>query len=194
MERKQPQAQTGLGIALVVLGLLFLLVQYTNFDWGDFAWPFIIIVPGIALLVFAAIGGKGAAPLAVPGSIVTAIGSILWVQNITDRFESWAYAWGLIVAAVGVGVYLNGLWSGVKEQQASGSRTVAVGLLMFLVFGAFFELFIFGDNRVLRNLWPLIMIGAGAYLVLHKRSGSQLPKEAKLVQKDPDSSAGPNAP
>ena len=185
MERRQPYSQTGLGIALVLLGLFFLIAQYTNFDWGDFAWPFFIIVPGIALLVFAAMGGKGTAPLAVPGSIVTMIGSILWVQNITDRFESWAYAWGLIVAAVGIGVYLNGLWSGVKEQQNSGLRTAAVGGVLFVVFGAFFEMFIFGDNRLLRNLWPIILIGVGVYLVTRNRSQPPGPKEdVKLVEKE----------
>ena len=185
MEKRQnPYSQTGLGIGLVLLGLFFFIAQYTNFDWGDMLWPLFIVVPGIALLVLAAIGGKGSAGLAIPGSIVTMVGCILWVQNITGRFESWAYAWGLIVAAVGIGIYLHGLWSGVKQRQDSRLRTAGMGLILFLAFGAFFELFIFGDNRMLRNLWPIALIAVGVYLVTRNRGLPPAKEDVKLVEKE----------
>ena len=40
----------------------------------------------------------------VPASIVTGIGGLLYWQNATGRWESWSYAWALIVASVGVSI------------------------------------------------------------------------------------------
>ncbi|MER3555314.1 MAG: hypothetical protein C4331_13480 [Meiothermus sp.] len=83
-----------IGIILVVLGGLFLLGQVVDLgeSIGHWGWPFFVMLPGILLLVLAFVGGKTSAGLAVPGSIVTTVGLILFVQNVTDHFESWAYA------------------------------------------------------------------------------------------------------
>jgi hypothetical protein len=51
----------------------------------------------------------------------------------------------------------------------SGLRFAALGLLLFLLFGIFFELFIFNQSPLLRNWWPLILIGIGAFLLLRQR-------------------------
>ena len=75
-----------LGIILVALGVLFFIGQFV--DFGSVAWPFFVIAPGLGLLVWALLGGRSAAALAVPGSVVTAIGLILFIQNLFDRFES----------------------------------------------------------------------------------------------------------
>jgi hypothetical protein len=40
----------GLGVLLMVLGALFVVVQAVGFDLGRFAWPFFVIVPGLAVL------------------------------------------------------------------------------------------------------------------------------------------------
>lgn len=91
------------------------------------------------------------------------------MQNLTGRFESWAYAWGLILVSVGVGQYLRGQWAGEEAMRRSGLRFAALGLLLFLLFGIFFELFIFNQSPLLRNWWPLILIGIGAFLLLRQR-------------------------
>jgi drug/metabolite transporter (DMT)-like permease len=165
---ERPRANPA-GVLLVVLGLFFLVAQFVNVDWGSLAWPFFIIVPGALLLTAALMGGKSAAGLAIPGSIVTTVGLILFVQNLTGRFESWAYAWGLILVSVGVGQYLRGQWAGEEAMRRSGLRFAALGLLLFLLFGIFFELFIFNQSPLLRNWWPLILIGIGAFLLLRQR-------------------------
>lgn len=166
---ERPRANPAVGVLLVVLGIFFLLAQFVNVDWGSVAWPFFIIVPGALLLAAAAVGGKGAAGLAIPGSIVTTVGLILFVQNLTGRFESWAYAWGLVLTAVGVGQYLRGQWAGEEAARQSGLRFGALGLLLFLLFGIFFELFIFNQIPLLQNWWPLILIGIGVFLLVRQR-------------------------
>jgi hypothetical protein len=40
----------GLGVLLMVLGALFVVVQAVGFDLGRFAWPFYVIVSGLAVL------------------------------------------------------------------------------------------------------------------------------------------------
>lgn len=170
-----------IGVVLVVLGALFLLGQVVDFGnlIGDWGWPFFIIIPGLFLLIWAMMGGKSVAGLAIPGSIVTTVGLILLFQNATDHFESWAYAWGLIVAAAGFGRYLQGSLSGDENGRQQGMQGARVGLIMFVVFAAFFELFIFNQSALARYLVPLALIVAGVYL-LRRSGGAKNPPSTKL--------------
>ena len=74
MERKQTQ---WLGIALLVLGALLLLGRVIDFDvnFGRFAWPLFILVPGALLLAIGITGPRSSTGLTVPGSVLTAIGA-----------------------------------------------------------------------------------------------------------------------
>ena len=88
----------GLGVLLMVLGVLFLVIQAVGFDLGRFAWPFYVIVPGLAIfgagLAIGDLVGERITPL---GAAVTTVGMILLYQNTADHFESWAYAWALVI-------------------------------------------------------------------------------------------------
>jgi hypothetical protein len=142
---------------------------------GAFAWPFFIIIPGLLLFAGMFLGGKSATGLAIPGSIVTTVGLILFVQNITDSFESWSYVWALIIVAVGVGRIIQGTRTEDKAALRDGSRVIAVGLALFAVFGIFFEFFIFRswlDSLLGRYLLPALLIGAGVYLVMGRKEKS----------------------
>lgn len=169
-----------IGVGLVVLGALLLLGRWI--DVGAFAWPLFIIGPGLLMLAFAFLGNRDAAGLAVPGSIVTTVGLILFVQNATDTFESWSYAWALVLAAVGVGTFLKGAIEEGADEQKSGLQLVALGLTLFAGFGVFFEFFIFTDGSsgwLGRLLMPLVLIGIGAYLLLGRgadRSAARPPE------------------
>jgi membrane-bound ClpP family serine protease len=89
---------------LFLFGLLALFGQlFRGFDlWGTF-WPFLIIGCGALFFVAMFLSGKSAAWLAIPGSIIIVTGLILLAQNLTGYWESWSYAWTLIVIAVGLG-------------------------------------------------------------------------------------------
>ncbi len=159
-----------IGIVLIVLGLLVLLGRTANLGW--LGWPLFVLIPGLALLVWAFLGGEEAAGLAIPGSIVSTVGLILFIQNLGDYFQSWSYAWGLIVSGVGFGVFLQGALTNNHEREREGMRVVTVGLVLFAAFGAFFEFFIFDNwagSWVGRWLVPLALIAAG--LVLWSRRG-----------------------
>lgn len=158
------------GLALVGLGVLFLLQQL--FDWSvwDALWPVIIIAFGGLFFAGMVAGGKGAGPLAIPGSIITVIGVILFTINLLDRWEAWAYTWGLIVAAVGLGLAINGWWSDLPGLRRSGLELLRVGVFLFVLFGLFFEVLIFGSFQLDTWVGPALLIVFGLWLLV-RRSG-----------------------
>ena len=86
-----------LGGLFVLIGAILLLGQFVRVDIGHYGWPFFIIAPGVVIL-FVALTARGAVSegLAILGSIITVTGLILLFQNLTDHYESWAYAWALV--------------------------------------------------------------------------------------------------
>lgn len=158
----------GIGIALVVVGLLVLLGQWL--DLSAMGWPLFIIVPGVIMLGVAFAGNRDAAGLAVPGSIVTTVGLILLIQSATGTFHTWAYAWGLVLAATGFGAFIHAALRQDEEEQRSSLRLTGLGLALFAGFGVFFELFIFGGvaGWVWRYGLPIALIAGGAFLLLRR--------------------------
>jgi hypothetical protein len=151
------------GVLLIGLGMLFLLIQLIpgldNFFRIDLFWPLIIIGVGAIFLV-AAVATR-TPPLAIPGCIIGGIGCLLFIQNITDYWESWAFAWTFIPGFVGVGLALNGLLSGkANEGLRVGGILIAISFTLFVIFATFLGPFAF-----LRQLWPLILVFAGLALL-----------------------------
>jgi hypothetical protein len=136
--------ETALGGLLLLLGIVVLLGQAVDLDLGRIGWPFFVIVPGLALL------GLGLATpcrpgelLATVGGLVTMAGLVLLVQNSTDRFDTWAYAWTLVIlVGPGIGRWLLGVVRGRGDLAATGGWLMAAGLVGFLVLAAFFEVVI----------------------------------------------------
>ena len=155
------------GAIMIAFGLLALAGQvFPSVDWG-FLWPFTVI--GIGALFFVAMfaGGKQTAGFAIPGSIVGGIGLVLLFQNITDHWESMSYFWTLIIMFVGAGIYIMGWYGDDTNQKQSGMRVMKVGFILFVIFGAFFEMIFSSFSNI---LFPVLLILLGAYLVL-TRSG-----------------------
>jgi hypothetical protein len=130
-----------LGALFVLIGAILLAGQFVRVDLGHYGWPFFVIAPGI-LILFVALTARGAVSegLAILGSIITMSGLILLFQAATDHFESWAYAWALVVpGAIGVGMILYGLTARRPGNVRSGTRLVGIALVLFLLGAAFFE-------------------------------------------------------
>jgi hypothetical protein len=136
--------ETVLGGLLLLLGIVVWLGQALELDLGRVGWPFFVIVPGLALLgVGLAATGRLGEVLATVGGLVTMAGLVLLVQNVTDRFDTWAYAWTLVVlVGPGIGRWLVGVVRGRGDLAASGGWLIAAGLVAFLVLAVFFEVVI----------------------------------------------------
>ncbi len=155
------------GALLIGFGLLSLVSSvFSGFNWG-WLWPFLIIGFGALFFVAMFASGKGAAALAIPGSIISGIGLVLLFQNITQHWESMSYFWTLIILFVGVGIYIMGVYGGDENQKRSGTKLMRVGFILFVIFGAFFEMIFSSFNNL---IFPILLIIVGAYLVL-ARSG-----------------------
>ncbi len=158
------------GVILIGLGVIFLFAQFVRIDIWHFLWPLFVIGFGLLFFVGMLAGGKSASGLAMPGSIITMVGLILLAQNTFDRWETWAYAWSLIIVAVGIGLFIMGMLSGEERTRRSGVRVAGIGVVLFLVFGSFFELSfgLLGFDRTSGIFWPLILIAAGLYLLVSR--------------------------
>lgn len=155
------------GAILILFGLLALAGQIIPvLDWGAL-WPFLIIGFGALFFVAMFAGGKQTAAFAIPGSIISGIGLILLFQNITGHWESMSYFWTLIIMFVGMGIYLMGWYGGDANQRRSGFGVMKVGFILFIIFGAFFEMIF---SRFSNLVFPVLLILLGLYLVL-SRSG-----------------------
>ena len=164
---RRHDARQGLvgGAILVALGAHFLFRQVFDFDLGRYGWPLFIIGPGLLLFAGMAVSGRGAGGLAIPASIVTTVGLLLFVQNATDYYESWAYGWALIPLAAGVGTRIAGAWDSNARLVAEGRRGITVGLALLLGFATFFEGFIFRGSFFASYLLPLALILGGVALL-----------------------------
>ena len=172
------------GVLLVGVGALLLLTRLTDISLGGDAWPLWLVVPGVACLVASfALPRRQGLGLAIAGAILTTIGLILWVQETTDAYATWAYAWALVApTAPGVGTILYGAVKGDGELVRNGLRSTVVGLALFAGFALFFEGVIglsgepvaaFGD------VLPFAVIGLGLLLVVMSVVGGSRGRAAR---------------
>jgi hypothetical protein len=157
MDKKQRSNLAG-GIVLVLIGAWFLLTQLVPGleirIFGDSGWPLIIISVGVILLIIGLL--TGVPEMAVPACIVGGIGGLLYWQNATGNWESWAYAWALIPGFVGVGTMLSGIIGGKRGEIAGGAWMVFISLILFAVFSSFL-----GGLNVFGPYWPVLLIALG---------------------------------
>jgi hypothetical protein len=165
-------------LVLIGLGVAFLLGQLFNVNlWSvfgrvfDFSWPFWIILPGALFLLVAFLGDARKAPLAFPGMVITGTGVILLVQEMTGRYETWAYVWGLYPVLVGLALMFVGNRTGNPNQVDAGRKTITIGLILTAVFGVFMESIFNGSFDRIFDIGftyfiPLVLICVGLFLLL----------------------------
>lgn len=154
-----------LGILLILLGVWLVVSRQVPAlqQWLDmeFSWPMWTIGAGILIFIIGLI--VGAPGMAVPASIVTGIGCILYYQNATNDFASWSYMWTLIPGFVGVGVILTGLLGeNTRRNISSGLNLIVVSVVLFLIFGT-----LFGGLAILGPYGPaILLIALGVYILV----------------------------
>jgi hypothetical protein len=156
-----------IGTLLLLLGVWFLAGQFYpqlfSFIDMDDQWPLTVVGVGLFFLILAVLLRNPG--LAVPASIIGGIGGILYYQNSTGDWDSWAYIWTLIPGFVGFGVLLmhlaqGQLWQGLRQ----GAGLILFSLVLFGIFSGFL-----GGPEIFSRLWPLFIIGAGISMLLKGR-------------------------
>jgi hypothetical protein len=162
------------GVLLIALGALFLVGQWFRIDVGHWGWPFLVLIPGLVLVAAGLWSRERASErLVVAGTVVAAVGLLLFYQNVTDHWANWAYAWALIApAAFGVGKMVYGSAKSDHQAVAEGTRIAGIGLVIFLAGLVFFELIIgIGGFGLSGWSWPIVLIVIGAALLVRSLSG-----------------------
>ncbi len=181
--KMESTGRSAAAIGLIGLGVLFLLAQYIGFSFLGTLWPLFVMLPGLAFLYFAYTGDQRHAGLAIPGAMITGTGAILFYQNLTGHWTSWAYIWALYPVFLGFAFVFMGRRTGDRHQIMLGDNFVKWGLFGFVVLWAFFELLIFGGNSpLISTIVPLALIAAGIYILTRgRRVTTYGPRKSKWV-------------
>ncbi len=170
---RQNRSTLFLGLLLIVVGGWLIatrqvpsLREFTE-NMSGAMWT---VGAGLLILLLGLLTGNPG--LAVPASIVAGIGGILYYQDVNNDYASW-YFWMLIPSFVGVGMILAGLLGErTSRNLGRGLRSVATGIVLFLVFGTLFgNLTILGAYGV-----PILIILLGLYILARgflRGSGAQ---------------------
>ncbi len=163
MSQAQRSSLAG-GLLLIGLGALSLIYQLSpalrELFTLEFAWPLIVVGVGVFLLFLGLV--VGAPDMAVPACIVGGIGGLLYWQNATGNWESWAYAWTLIPGFVGIGVILAGLLgSRLVKGMREGLGLLFISLVGFAIFGS-----LLGGFDLPGPYWPVLLILAGVAILI----------------------------
>jgi len=152
------------GIILVVLGAAFIAINLIPRMTANKTWPFIFIVIGIGFLLPALIwenARSGLAGLYIPGMIFLVLGGIFLFNTLSGNWQVWAYAWILIPAGVGLGLYsgaLIGKWH--DDVRKTGIWMTVISFTVFAFFAALF------GNLLVKAIGAGVLILLGIYIVL----------------------------
>lgn len=163
MERKQ-RSRLVFGVLLVLAGAWLLAAQWLPavrlWESLNFSWPFYVIGVGVLLLLVALLTGD--LDMIVGACVVGGIGGILYYQNQSGDWKSWAYLWALIPGFAAVGTLLAGLAKGeVRKSFKESLDLITISGVMYVIFA-----FVFGGVERVGLLGSIVLILVGLSLVL----------------------------
>lgn len=176
--RRSTYTSIAWGLILILIGGFLLAAQFypqLKF-WENMSipWPAWLVGIGILLLVIGLL--TGTPDMAVPAMITAGIGGILWYQDITGDWGSWAYLWALIPGFIGLGIILAGLLGGkLRENLRSGLWLVTISLVLVTVFGFLFR------SDLISTYWPVALIAVGLLILVQPLVRGDRRREAKQV-------------
>jgi len=157
------KGNVGAAVTLIAVGAWFLAVEVfpglKAVAYGGDFWPVPIIGMGVILALIALV--TWTPQMFIPAAIVGGIGGLLFYQNSTGDWGSWAYAWALIPGFVGAGLLLAGLFGRSASQVTAGLWQMGISLVLFLVFGSFL-----GRPALLGKYWPVALIVVGLLMLV----------------------------
>lgn len=136
MTRTAASGRIAGALILIGLGALVLLGEWLRVDIWHVGWPFIVIAIGAACFAAMLARGRGAGGgFAIPGSIITTAGGMLFVENNLHNYRTWAYGWPLIVVAIGIGLVMMGMWDRQTGARTAGVLVAGLGAVLLAING-----------------------------------------------------------
>ena len=160
-----------LGGGLLLLGTLMLAGQFLDVRLGSYVWPFIFIIPGLAIFLSALSSDSSSSEgFVILGSILTMLGLIFLAQTVLNLWASWAYAWALLApTSIGIGQMIYGTRKQRDGIVQTGKHLVTIGLTIFAVGFIFFELILnisnIGFARFGLPTFPIALILLGVFVL-----------------------------
>ncbi len=149
-------------ILLIGVGIWYLAIAVSPLvkaiAYGPTTWPLQIIGLGILFYLAGIFALKPA--MFIPGTIIAGIGGLLYYQNLTGDWDSWAYAWALIPGFVGVGLILFGVFKRKTGAMIGGLWNICTSLVLFSIFGS-----VFGKIAYVDKIWPVALVILGLFLL-----------------------------
>jgi hypothetical protein len=170
------------GVLLILVGAFFMASNLVP-DLGNWIsqytdWPYFIVGGGVVMLVAGLTSGVYG--MAIPSMILIGVGNILAYQNRTNDWQSWSYAWALIMVSIGIGIFISNIMKGkTRKAFREGGNMIVSGFVTFLLLGTFFR-FIFNQDPLLGDYWPVILIAAGFWELI-KPLLSKKPNKSKVT-------------
>jgi len=125
---------------LIGIGVLLLMLNILLDGTLNIALPLVFLMLGgiLFIMVYAAHPKwAGSSILYIPGSLLLAFGLVFLLNVVTKDWASWAYAWLLLLAGIGVGMvlaYQHQTWPPLVN--LIGWGLAIAGVTFFAVFGA----------------------------------------------------------
>lgn len=156
------------GAILIGLGLIFLALNLLSLTLGinllARLWPAIFFAGALVFFVPALAARQNRRELAglfIPGAVLLTLGLIFLYDTLTGDWGSWAYAWMLIPAGVGLGIALGAAFGGW------GRSAAAAGLTLAGISGGAFAVFAsLVGGPVLKLLGPALIVLIGLLLLV----------------------------
>jgi len=173
--RKLQRRQALPAYGVIATGVVLLVSNLFGFQLIEVLWPGFVLAPGLMLL-WPAYNATPERPsrlsfLAVPGAMIVTVAALLFVMNLTNHFEAWAYSWPLVIASVAWGRMYIHRYEPEHRVHHNGYNFMRVMVLLAMGLAVFFELIIFGSFN---PLLPLGVIAFGVYLLMKERRAAAL--------------------
>lgn len=189
----QQRSNLVIGLLLLLVGGWFLAGQFypdlANLIQIQITWPLWVIGVGMLFLILSVIASSPG--LAVPAALFSGLGAILYWQDQSGDFGSWAYTWTLIPGFVGVGIFLSSIMEGrFMHGLRELGRLAFLSAVMFGIFGGFL-----GGPDYLQTYWPVFLIAVGVWMMgrglmsgrrQSRRDGAEAPATAAEPMDEPD--------
>jgi DNA-binding CsgD family transcriptional regulator len=147
---------------LIVLGITLLTLKFVLAGSMNIALPlvFLVLGGGYFVLVFTfQPQWRWSSLLYVPGCLLIALGLILLINAITGEHRSWAYAWLLLTASIGIGLVIADRQQALHRLVRPISwAVIATSITFFVVAGAI------AGGLFIQIMAPILLVVAGLLL------------------------------